>query len=316
MTSRTLLTSAALLALAASGIAAHAQEGLTPTQILVTLEGKAPVLPAAANLRLELNSKAGGAITSIEKIQPNGTQIAILIDDGLRFSIGSEITNLRKFVANLPEGTEVAVGFMQNGSVRMTHPFTTDHALAADDFHLPIGMPGIAGSPYFALSQFVTHWPEAQVPVAKARFVLMVTNGVDLYNGSTSVLNQDSPYVQRAIEDAQRAGVAVSSIYYGDAGIRGRSANFSGQSYLTQLAQSTGGYTYYQGMGNPVSLIPFLEQFQHDISETYVATFMASAGSGNGRPQLVHLKISSSPKLKARYPDMVRVGNAEGAPGA
>ena len=66
----------------------------------------------------------------------------------------------------------------------------------------------------------------------KARFIMVLTNGVDPYNGSISVMNQDSPYVDTAIHDAQRAGVAVYAIYFGDAGIRGGAADNSGQDYL------------------------------------------------------------------------------------
>src|ERR1019366_7389880 len=40
----------------------------------------------------------------------------------------------------------------------------------------------------------------------KARFILMLTNGVDPYNGSTSIMNQGSAYVDNAIADAQRRG--------------------------------------------------------------------------------------------------------------
>ena len=80
----------------------------------------------------------------------------------------------------------------------------------------------------------------------------MLTNGVDPYNGSTALVNQDSPYVEAAQADAQRAGVAVYSIAYGDAGMRGGSASFSGQSYLQQVADATGGRSFYQGTGNPV----------------------------------------------------------------
>jgi len=64
----------------------------------------------------------------------------------------------------------------------------------------------------------------------------MITDGVDPYNGRPSVLNQNSPYVESAQNAAQRAGVAVYSIYYGDRGIGGGGAYLSGQSYLQQVA--------------------------------------------------------------------------------
>ncbi len=93
----------------------------------------------------------------------------------------------------------------------------------------------MSASPYLCLSDFSKHWPGAPSNAAvdgavapapaqhKARFVLMISNGVDPYNGSTSVMNQDSPYVSASVKDAQRAGVAVYSIYFSDAGIRGES---------------------------------------------------------------------------------------------
>ncbi len=140
---------------------------------------------------------------------------------------------------------------------------------------------------------------------------MMITNGVDPYNGSVSITNQNSPYVLAAIADSQRAGVSVSSIYYSDRGLRGGNASFSGQSYLQQVADGTGGVSYYQGTINPVSLKPFLSQFQHSISETYIATFGADAAAG-GRDHLVRLKVSTSvPKLKLRHPEAVRPGNRE-----
>jgi hypothetical protein len=143
----------------------------------------------------------------------------------------------------------------------------------------------------------------------KARFVLMLSNGVDPYNGSTSIMNQDSPYVNAAITDAQRAGVTVYAIYFGDAGIRGGSADNSGQSYLAQLTQGTGGISLWEGVGNPVSMAPFLGMFQHDIAETYIATFPVPAGK-DPQKNLVHVKFSA-PKTKLHAPDEVRPGNVE-----
>ena len=103
------------------------------------------------------------------------------------------------------------------------------------------------------------------------------------YNGSVRLDNQNSPYVQTAVDDAQRAGVSVSSIYYRDAGMRGEATSLSGQSYLQQVADGTGGQSYYQGSFNPVSLLPYLKQFTHDISETYIATFKCRWGGRGAR---------------------------------
>jgi hypothetical protein len=312
------ILSLALLATTATGIAAHAQqEGPTPTQALISFDSKAPTMPTEKDLTIKVDNRPADLL-KLTPVPASGAQIAILIDDGLRFSMGRELDSLRSFVQNLPSGTEIFIGYMQNGrivSAQNADPgFTTDHAAAAAAIRLSQGVPGVSASPYFSLSDFVKNWPgdsEIRQPqpspqvARKARFVLMITNGVDPYNGSTSIMNQDSPYVQAATTDAQRAGVPVYSIYFGDVGFgRRRGAGFSGQSYLAQVAEGTGGVAYYQGMGNPVSIAPFLKEFQAAVAETYVATFPAPAGKN-----LARLKFSTTlPKTKVRAPDQVRAG--------
>lgn len=294
----------ALTLLTATTFAAQAQqEGPTPTQALVTVESKSPTTPTIADVTVKVNNRAA-ALTSLTPVRASEAQVAILIDDGLRISMGRELPALREFIKGLRPGTEVFVGYMQNGRVITGQNFTSDFDAAAGNLRIPVGSPGLSASPYFCLSSFVKSWPENSGSTPKARFVLMITNGVDPYNGSTSITNQNSPYVDAAVKDAQRAGVAVYSMYYSDAGIRGGRASFSGQSYLAQIAEGTGGTAYYQGVGNPVSMEPYLKQFQTAISESYVASFMAPGGKG-----LVQLKVSTKlPKTKLRAPAYVNPG--------
>jgi hypothetical protein len=282
-----------------------AQEGPTPTQTLVALDSKSHQTPTPQNLTLKLNNR-DTPLTSVAPIPPTGAQIALLIDDGLRTSVGRQIGDIQAFIQNLPKGTEIFIGYMQNGRVVPAQDFTTDYAAAAKAVRIPLGTPGASASPYFCLSDFAKKWPAAspEETTHKARFVLMLTNGVDPYNGSVSPMNQSSPYVDSAVRDSQRAGIAVYSIYYGDSGFRGGAASFSGQSYLNQVADATGGRCYTQGLGNPVSVAPFLKQFKASIAETYVATFTAPA-----RNELVRIKLATTlPSTKLRAPDQVLPG--------
>ncbi len=281
------------------------QEGPTPTQSLVNLESKAVISPTAHDLTVKVNNRKT-ELTSLVPVPATGAQVALLIDDGLRISVGRELNTIRGFIQNLRPGTEVFIGYMQNGRVIPAQDFTTDYAAAAQTVRIPLGSPGLSASPYFCLSDFVKRWPRGANAGAahKARFVLMITNGVDPYNGSTSISNQNSPYVDAAGTDAQRAGVAVYSMYFSDAGIRGGQASFSGQSYLAQIAQATGGVAYYQGLGNPVSMEPYLKEFQKAIAETYIATYPAPGGK-----DLVQLRMSTKlPKTRLRAPMQVRPG--------
>jgi hypothetical protein len=303
------------LTLLAATATTQAQEGPTPTQALIAVDSKTPTTLATKDVTAKVDNRLT-SLLNLAPIPPDGAQVALLIDDGLRTSVGRELNSLRSFITGLPAGTEVFVGYMQNGRVvpgTDLTGFTADRATAAQSLHLPTGIPGSSASPYFCLSDFVKNWPsnaesqtvqQTQRPTHKARFVLMITNGVDPYNGSTNIANQNSPYVASAVTDAQRSGVPVYSIFFNDAGFgRGR-GSFSGQGYLNQLAQGTGGVAYYQGAGNPVSMAPYLKQFQQAISETYVATFPVDANK-----KMVSLKLSTDlPKTKLRGPDQVRPG--------
>lgn len=282
-----------------------AQEGPASTQALISLDAKTPQTPNLQNINLKVNNRETPLI-SIAPVLPTRAQVAVLIDDGLRESVGRNLNDLKSFIKSLPPGTEIFIGYMQNGRVLPVQPFTTDYAAAANSLRLPLGSPGMSASPYFCLSDFAKKWPASPTGGAhKARFVMMITNGVDPYNGSTSITNQNSPYVDAAVTDAQRAGIAVYSIYYSDAGFRGQRGSFSGQNYLAQVADGTGGRSYYEGIGNPVSMTPFLNQFRKAIAETYVATFDVP-----GNKELVPIKVSTNlPGTKVRAPEQVRPGN-------
>jgi hypothetical protein len=298
-------------ALAVGGAAWAQVEGPVATQALVTVDAKSTPPADVSVLTVAVDGKKEPA-TGWEPVTPAHAQVALLIDDGLRESVGRELSSLRDFVAHLPAGVEVLVGYMQYGRVVTQQPFTADHAAAAATLHLPEGVAGMNASPYLCLSDFVKKWPASADTAAmggggarKARFVMMLTNGADPYNGSTSVANQGSPYVDAAERDAQRAGVAVSAIYFGGAGEYGASVNFSGQSYLTQITEGTGGVNYYEGNGNPPSTAPYLKAFSGAIGETYVATFNAPAGA-----ELVRVKFSAE-KVKLHAAQAVRPGNVE-----
>jgi len=174
------------LALLTAGLTTAAraqQEGPTPTQALVAFDSKAPVAPTASDVTIKVDNRVT-PLLNLAPVPPNGVQIAILIDDGLRRSISQQLNDLRAFVTSLPASTEVFVGYMQNGrviSATGADPgFTTDHAAAAAALRISVGLPGVSASPYFCLSDFVKNWPgasEFQQPQQprpaghKARFV-------------------------------------------------------------------------------------------------------------------------------------------------
>ncbi|MGC1373899.1 MAG: hypothetical protein WA824_17325 [Candidatus Sulfotelmatobacter sp.] len=198
-------------------------------------------------------------------------QFFILIDDGANMSLGTEIEALRKFILAQPPTTEIGVAYMENGTAQMAQNLTTDHEAAAKALHLPSGIAGINGSPYFSLSDLIKRWPAG----APRREVLMISDGIDRYYG---VGDLEDPYLDATIDDALRAGIIVSAIYTPGLGHFGHDFYMSywGQLYMARLADQTGGEAYYIGMtGAPVSFTPYLDQQSNRLMHQYFLTFLA-----------------------------------------
>ena len=307
---RILCLSAALAVLAGPVFAQEIpQEGPVPTTALINVESKNGVQLDPKALSLELNGH-DSPITSLAHAGSGPMEIGILIDDGLRGTFGQQISEISNFINALPPNAKVLVGYMQNGTVRSSGHFSADHQEITSQLRITTSIPGSSASPYFCLSDFAKHWPSQQ---RAARFVLMITNGVDPYNGRPTITNEDSPYVEAAQTDAQRAGVAVYSIYFPDAGFRRGFGSLSGQGYLQKVGDATGGTLFNIGSIPPVSIAPFLDQFGRALNTSYELGFMANAGSGK-RNTMTRIKVKSSQSgVKIRAPEAVRPGFAETA---
>ena len=265
-------------------LCARAQQNGVPVSMVVTVEpqhGVAAPKITGDDITL-MQDKEKRPVTAWTSVRDTGVQLWILIDDGSDQAIGTQFGELKKFINDLPAFVEVGLGYMRNGSVVSAQSPTTDHAAVAKAIRLPIGEAGISASPYTTLSDVVHKWP----PTRRAREVLMISSGVDYLYGP----GPDDPYLLKAIDDAQRAGVVVSSVYYGSAGHAGH--NYWqitwGQNDLSELTDATGGEFFWQGMRNPVSLAPYLDQVREDLNNQFVLTFAATP---KNKPELDPVRL-------------------------
>src|SRR6201981_3322298 len=198
-----------------------------------------------------------------------GLQLFILIDDAANTSLGSQLEDIRQFIHAQPSSTAIGEAYVRNGPADIFQNLTNDHPQAAKALRLPLGDAGAAGGPYFSLVDLIKRWPESPV----RREILMVSDGIDRFGGS----GPSNPYVDSAIEDAQRAGVIIFTIYTPGTGHLGHSfwrMNW-GQNYLSQISDETGGESYYLGLGAPVSFAPYLDELNHRLTRQYLLTFLA-----------------------------------------
>ena len=263
-----------------------------PVSVIVTVapQKTAPQLTADDVLVSQHNRHR--QVTRLEPLRAqNGLQLWLLIDDGSATTLGTQLADLKKFALAQPPTTQIGIGYMQNGRVQVAQSLTSDHQLAAKAIRLPIAMPGISASPYVALAALIHKWPAGP----GAREVLMVSSGIDPIYGS----GPDNPYLTTAIDAAQRAGIVVYSIYYSAAG-RSPYAYwrlFWGQNYLAQLSDDTGGFLYWLGSENPVSMAPYLDDLSRRLNSQYLLTFLTRPENKPGfqavkiRTELPHVTL-------------------------
>jgi hypothetical protein len=279
-----------------------AQPGV-PVRIIVGVEGKKGAKPPEVTRDdvMVILKKQRVPVTSWTPLQqdPAGLQLWILIDDGADTSLGSQLDDIRTFINEQPPSTQIAIGYMRNGTVNVTQKPTVDHQAAAKSLRLPIGVSGISGSPYLSLVDLIQKWPTDTQP----REILMITSGIDPLYGT----GPSNPYMNRAIEAAQRAGTVVHSIYFGSAGHLGHSTwriNW-GQNYLAQLSDETGGEFYWQGFSNPVSFAPYLNDLSQHLSNQHLLTFQAPRPA---KPSFEQIKVTTEiPQVTLVAPSRVYV---------
>jgi hypothetical protein len=278
-----------------------------PVQVIVTAEstkGHTPPELTAHDISLRTNQKA----FEVEDLMPlrgehADLQLAILIDDGLNTTLGLQFDDLRRFIRGQPPTTQIGVYYIRNGSAQPVQPITADHEAAARHLRLPLGEPGIAVSPYQAISELVREWPAA----TGRREILLISNGIDLYRGSPT----QNPYLETAIQDCQRAHIPVHSIYFEAAGHAGHDFYFMnfGRDNLSYLGDETGGEAYWEGLATSVTLRPYFDDLNLRLQHQYLLTLRAEPQK-KGRFENLRLR-TELPQVELMTQDQVWVPAAK-----
>jgi hypothetical protein len=244
---------------------------------------------AKSNMTLKINGK-DSAVTSFVPLRgpQSPLELVVLLDSGARSSLGRQFDDITHFVQGLPPNVRIAIAYMQNGRSVFATQLTADHAQALKNLHLPGGASGSDASPYFCLSDLAKNWPSTDRTAR--REVLAVTDGVDYYNPR---YDPEDPYVQTAINDSVRAGLVVYTIYWRNQGRLDstRYENNAGQNLMLAVTDATGGKSFWEGTGNPVSFQPYLDELTRRFQNQYELSFVTSF---NGKPQVDTMKLKFS----------------------
>jgi hypothetical protein len=229
-------------------------------------------------------------------------ELFVLIDDATDANLASQFEDVRHFMNAQPPATAIAVGYLQNGTVRIVQNFAKDHSQAGKALRIPFGSSVGGSSPYLSITDAIKRWPESTA----RHEILLVSDGIDPLQPGTT----DS-YLDEAISQAQRTGTQVSAIYASASGHFGHSLwrINQGQNNLSRLADETGGEAYFQGSETPIAFAPFLDEFADRLRHQYKLTFLAIAQKKSSRP---HVRLETEvPNAELVMADKVYVPAAK-----
>lgn len=228
-----------------------------------------------------------------------GLQLAILIDDAVNPSLGNQFPDLTDFINSQAKDTAVGLFYAEHGTVETVSDFSTDHAAVAKKLRIPLGRRAAASpSVYLSLSSLISKWPST----GARREVLMIASGMDLLQPGIQ-----NPYFQAALDDAQKSGVVVHSIYAGGRRLGRTFRGMIAQSNLGELTSDSGGEAFFQGIEMPIAFAPYLKQLDMILKNQYLLTFTtAPSAKAKGELRSIHIRTEQR-NVKLWYPHEVLV---------
>jgi hypothetical protein len=267
---------------------AHAQTkgtGSSTATFTVTAVGKKQEAPPISKDDVQLfQTKERKPINDWKKGEE--LYLAIVIDDSIDTTAGSQWDYLKQFIMSQPPSTSIALGYIRDNTVNIAQDFTPNHELVTKAIRLPIGGGALGSSPYLAMIDLLKRWPQT----GPRRSILLISSGIDYFRGGG--FGPIYPDVDPLIERAERQNTNIWSIYYPSSGHRGRSlfrVN-NAQINLDKVAQSTGAESFFLAFGEPVTIQPYLQELSDHLNNQYLLTF---AGSGGNKGKFENMKVKT-----------------------
>ncbi len=267
--------------------------------VIIKVNEKTEVLDELQNIDLAISEDGDPqTIISLRGFGNSPVTLAILIQDDLVPSVGTEIRSLADFVRGLPKGSRVMIGYLRTGSLQVRQKFTNDLEKAAKSLRPPTGF--TSASPYNPYVEVIEALKKFEAQPLGRRAILLVSDGLDISRGVDSSSPTQSLDLQRAVNESQRRSVAIYGFY---APTQTAAANpiliTNAQSSLLRLSNETGGMAFFQGTGAPVSFAPFIRELDVSLQKQTALTFLST----HLKKGFHKLEIkSSTPGVKVSYP--------------
>jgi VWFA-related protein len=248
-------------------------------------------------------------IISVKRATEAPLILSVLIQDDLVSGVNNEIRGIKSFIRRLPAGSRVMTGYITVGTLRVAQDFTADLERAADSLRIVIG--SRSASPFNPYVEVVEALRRFDSQPAGRRMILLISDGLDTSRGFRSASPMLSVDLDRAIDEAQRRGVAVFAFYAPSVGLTSIShlaVNY-GQGSLNRIADETGGEAFFTGSGL-VSFDPYFKELTETFGHQWLITYRSTSVETGFRKIEVNteydLELLHAPGYRLRSSDIPR----------
>ena len=263
--------------------------------------------------------KIGGKVAPVTDVQPvlNGShvlQLMVLLDSEQMLGADpGQFDSIKMFFHNMPSNVEIGVGWLLQGNVVVTQPFTTDRdlagkALIAKTREEAADPKNDNGNPFSCLGYLARHWPSPDP--SKLRAVLMFTDGIIRNNAQPQSGDQVDPNVLAAAAELEMASITPYPFFWQDPIVpdpnRSEGGELEGQENFSEMDARTGGAGLFSGLFAPGSLDPLLDRLYTTLKSEVVIT--VDDPNKPGVRKVLDMK-STRDDIKLFGPDQVVSGN-------
>lgn len=238
-------------------------------------------------------------ILSIRSVSDAPLALAVLVQDDLTAEFNLQLRDIANFIKSLPRGSRVMVAYIRGGSLQVRQKFTTDLQAAATTLRI-VSSTEVASprNPFDGVNDALDRFDA--LPAGR-RAILLVSDGLDLSQGSTNSSPTQSDDLERAILRSQRRSVSIFAVYsptvFTDNGNSVLILN--GQGSLNRLADETGGRAFFQGSVAPVSFDPFFKDMRILLNRQFLLTYLST----NMKKRYYRVEVfSTNPSVKIEHP--------------
>lgn len=223
-----------------------------------------------------LEDKKSQKIISAKKASEDPIILAVLIQDNLVGRVNNELGEIKDFIKSLPDDSRVMTGYISSGKMQVRQEFTTDKKEAADSFRILLSSDiATPFSPYLQVVDALKMF-EGQ-PKNARRMLLLISDGLDDTFGLRYSSPSFSVYLDQAINEAQRQGVSVYTIYAPSVGRTrfSRHAVNYGQGSLLKFSDETGGESFFSGT-DFVTFSPYFKEYNDLLKNQWLITYQST----------------------------------------